>query len=113
MPHGIFQKINGVKGRVEIPSLGALIGTMAEWNLTRRGGDGTGEGASGLYDLRAVFSYLNPHLWDDEDYEKQIVITIGRHKQFRVHKANDEETVLVGRTLLMKGVSISEHHEGS
>ena len=99
MPHGIFQRIRGEKGKVEIPALGALIATMSEWSLTRRGGE---DAVSALYDLRAVFSYLNPHLWGDEVYEKEIVVTLGRSKQFRVQKASGEETVLVGRTLLMK-----------
>jgi hypothetical protein len=111
LSHGIFQKIRGEKGKVWIPALGALIGTMSEWSLTRRGGEDAAAG-SGLYDLRAVFSYLNPHLWDDDDYAKEVVVTLGRTKQFRVQKASDEETVLVGRTLLMKGVSIHEHIEG-
>jgi hypothetical protein len=114
VPHGIFQKIQGIKGECRIPTLGALIGTMSQWTLTRREGEDGASDGDGLYDLRAVFSYLNPHLWEDEDYAKEIVVTLGRTKQFRVHKANGEETVLVGRSLLMKGVSISEYsNEGS
>jgi hypothetical protein len=85
---------------------------MSEWRLSRRGGEDGAEEGNGLYDLRAVFSYLNPYLWEDEDYDKEIVVTLGRSKQFRVQKANDEETVFVGRTLLMKGVSIHVY-EGS
>ncbi len=111
MPHGIFQKISGTKGEVRIPSLGALIGTMNQWMLTRRGGEDGADEGNGLYDLRAVFSYLNPHLWEDEEYEKQIVLTLGRTKQFRVQRASDEETVLIGRTLLMKGVSIHVYED--
>lgn len=110
MSHGIFQKMRGVKGKVWIPSLGAMIGTMAEWHLTRRGGEGTADG-SGLYDLRAVFSYLNLYLWDDNDYEKEIVIVLGKTKQFRVRKVNDEETVLADRTLLMKGVALDVYED--
>lgn len=106
MPHGLFQKISGVKGEVWITALGALIGTMSQWSLTRRGGEDGADSGDGLYDLRAVFSYLNPHLWADEDYTKDIVVVLGKDKQFRVQKASDEGTVLVGRTLLMKGVSI-------
>jgi hypothetical protein len=107
LPHGVFQQIRGVTGDVRIPTLGALIGSFAEWSLTARGNE-DGE-ADGLYDLRATFSYLNPHLWEDEDYSKEIVVVLGKGrqaKQFRVQKANGEETVLVGRSLLMKGVSI-------
>jgi hypothetical protein len=106
VPHGIFQRISGVNGAVRIPTLGALIGTMSQWSLTRRGGEDGASDGNGLYDLRAVFSYLNPHLWADEDYTKEITVVLGRTKQFRVQMANDGETVLIGRTLLMKGVSI-------
>jgi hypothetical protein len=110
LPHGIFQQIRGVTGSVRIPTLGALIGSFSEWSLTAREGDN--EESDGLYDLRATFSYVNPHLWYDEDYSKEITVMLGKGKQgkqFRVQKANDEETVLVGRSLLMKGVSIHVH----
>jgi hypothetical protein len=105
LSHGVVQKFTGVKGEARIPSLGALIGTMSQWSLTWRGEDGAAD-SGGPYDLRAVFSYLNPHLWEDEDYEKEITLTLGKSKQFRVSKAS-EGTVLNGRTLLMKGVSIN------
>jgi hypothetical protein len=107
VPHGVFQRINGVNGTITIPALGAKIGTMSQWSLTQREGSDFAEEGDGLYDLRAVFSYLNPHLWADDDYTKQIVVVLGKTRQFRVQKASDEGTVLVGRTLLMKGVSIS------
>ena len=113
MPYCLFRRISGVKGDVRIPALGALIGTMSQWSLTRRGGEDGASNGDGLYDLRVVFSYLNPHLWEDEDYTKQIVVTLGRTKQFRVQKANDEVTVLTGRTLLMKGVSLHNDYEES
>jgi hypothetical protein len=109
VPHGLFQRISGVKGDVWITALGAKIGTMSQWSLTRRGGEDGADSGDGLYDLRAVFSYLNPHLWEDEDYTKDIVVFLGRTRQFRVQKASDEGTVLVGRTLLMKGVSIHDY----
>lgn len=100
MAHGIFQNIRGTQGTVEIPTIGAKIATIAHWSLSMRQAD------KGLYDFRAEFSYINMALWEDDDYSKQITIRLGRGKQFRVQKANDEETVLVGRSLLMKGVSI-------
>jgi hypothetical protein len=101
VPHGIFQSIKGTSGAVEIPTLGAKIATISNWSLILRPGDG------GLYDFRAEFSYINHALWEDDDYTKQIIVTLGRRKQFRVQKASDEETVLVGRSLLMKGVTLN------
>lgn len=103
MPHGIFQTISGVKGEVTIPQLGAVIGTIIQWRLTRRGDDDSPE--LGLYDLRAVFSYLNVYLWADDDYPKEVVVILGRTKQLRV--VASEETVLAGKTLLMKGVTLN------
>lgn len=112
MPHGIFQRLSGVKGRVTIPALGAHIGTMSQWELRRRGGDD--DPKEGTYDLRAVFAYLNPHLFNDADYAKDVVVEFGRGSQrlqLRVQMVDAEETVLRDRTLLMKGVKISEYSE--
>ena len=104
MTHGIFQKFSGVKGRLTIPALGALIGTTSQWELRRRGGDD--DPLAGTYDLRAVFSYLNEHLYNDEDYTKEFIITLGRTKQLRVTQTDGQRTVLRGMTLLMEGVKI-------
>lgn len=112
MPHGIFQRFFGSKGRVTIPALGAHIGTINQWELRRRGGDD--DPRSGQYDLRAVFSYVNPHLFHDDDYAKDVIVEMGRgnqHLQLRVHLIDAEETVLRDRTLLSKGVTISEYRD--
>lgn len=100
MPHGIFQKLSGVDGFVKIEALGALIGQMGTWTLTRRGDDGPKEG---WYDLRAVFSYINPHLWADDDYAKTVVIKLGK-QQFRLEQEPEFASHLEGRSLLMEGV---------
>lgn len=112
MPHGIFQRFSGPKGRITIPALGAHIGTMNQWELRRRGGDD--DPKAGTYDLRAVFSYINPHLWNDGDYVKDVIVEMGRgrqHIQLRVHLIDAEETVLRDRTLLARGVTISEYSD--
>jgi len=114
MPRGLFQKISGEQGSVTIPTLGVQVGTMSQWRLTLRPAADGSDDSDGLYDLRAVFNQFQPYLWEDEDYEKLIVVVLGRGKQrlqFRVQKASGEATVLTGRTLLMKGVSIHVHGE--
>lgn len=102
MPHGLFQKLQGAEGRVEIESLGALIGTIGRWSLSRRGDDGPG---AGLYDLHAVLSYVNPHLWDDEDYTKSVLIKMGK-ELFRVEQSDGFQMVLNGTILEMQGVKL-------
>ncbi len=74
MSRGIFNNISGRSGEVRIENLGILVGEIERWEATRRRGDGPGEG---LYDLFAVFSYFNPHLWDEKGYEKRITVKIG------------------------------------
>ena len=75
MPQGIFNNVSGHYGEVRIQSLGILVGEFERWNATRRKDDGPG---AGLYDLFAVFSYFNPHLWDEADYEKRITVKLGQ-----------------------------------
>jgi len=102
MPHGIFQSWRGELGTIKIPTIGATIGIMSRWTLTLRGGD---EAKHNVYDLRASFSMINEHMFNDPDYVKyrQIDLTLGP-KQLRIRQVDGEETVLRDRTLLMKGV---------
>jgi hypothetical protein len=80
---------------------------MEKWELSRRGGD---SGAT-RYDLRAVFSFINPILFNDPDYAKEARIVLGRTKEFRAHLADAEETVLNGRVLLIRGVKLHERQD--
>jgi hypothetical protein len=90
-------------GIVEIPFLGAKVGVISSWVLQRRGDEGP---EAGLYDLRAVFSFVAEALWNDDEYAKQIVLTLSPGKQFRVQQESGMRTVLTDRNLLMEGVTI-------
>ena len=106
MAKGLFQRISGKQGEVRIEELGVLVGTFRSWTLTRRG-DGD-PGGKGLYDLYAVFSYVNPHLWDDE-YQRTMEINIGK-QVYDVIQEDGYGTTLDGRrTLKMQGVRLHVH----
>lgn len=103
----LFKRISGVRGQITIPALDVTIGVIEKWELTRRGGD---SGPS-RYDLRAVFSFINPLLFNDADYTKEVRIVLGRTKEFRAQLAGSEETVLNGRVLLVRGVKLHERED--
>lgn len=90
-------------GVVDIEFLGGKVGDLASWTLTRRGDEGVD---AGLYDLRAVFTYVAEALWDDPDYEKRVVLNLNPQKQYRLQQAEGFRTVRNGRSLLMEGVTI-------
>lgn len=90
-------------GVVDIPFLGAKVGEFLNWTLQRRGDSGQD---AGLYDLHAVFSFLSRPLWEDEEYQKRIVLNISPSKQFRLEQASGMRTVLTDRHLLIEGVTI-------
>jgi len=103
MARGIFQRISGKSGEIRIESLGVLVGTFQSWTLTRRGDDGP---RADLYDLHAVFSYVNPHLWGDDDYVKTITVRLGS-ESFLIEQEADFPVSLDGRrTLYMQGVRL-------
>lgn len=105
MAAGLFQRINGREGEVRIESLGVLVGTFQSWTLSRRGDDGP---RADLYDLHAVFSYVNPHLWGDDDYEKTITVKVGK-QQFTLKQEEGFATDIDGRrSLRMKGVRLCQ-----
>lgn len=104
MPY-LFKRFSGKRGQVTIPDLAAVIGVMDQWEVTLRRG---GETGTNRYDLRAVFSYVNPLLMNDPDYAREIKLDMGKIK-FRAQMADCEETVLTGRALLVKGIQLNEH----
>lgn len=90
-------------GVVDIPFLGAKVAEMNEWTLQRRGD--TGPDAA-LFDLRASFSFVSKALWEDEEYDKRIVVNLSTTKQYRLEQAPGMRTVLQGKSLLMEGVTL-------
>jgi hypothetical protein len=90
-------------GLVEIPFLGAKVGELSSWTLQRRGDQGSD---ASLYDLHAVFSFVSEPLWNDDDYQKQILLNLSPSKQYRVQQESGMRTVLTDRNLLMEGVTI-------
>lgn len=105
MAQGIFQRISGREGEVRIESLGVLVGTFKSWTLSRRGDDGP---RADLYDLHAVFSYVNPHLWGDNDYQKSIRLVVG-DQEFTIEQEDGFDTVIDGRSSLrMQGVRLCQ-----
>lgn len=102
---GLFQRLVGKSGEVRIETIGVLVGTMSDWSLTRRGDDAPG---AGLYDLYAVFSYVNPALWEDSDYPKTITVKIGKDR-FRIEQEPGFASSLDGRkSLRMQGVKLCQ-----
>ena len=105
MANGIFQRLTGKVGEIRIESLGVLVGTMSAWTLTRRGDGAPG---AGLYDLYAVFSYANPHLWADTEYDKTVTVKVGRDT-FRLEQESGYATVMDGRkSMRMQGVKLCQ-----
>ena len=106
-PHGLFQTIRGKEGRVTIPGLGAVVGIMTDWSLTRREDGGPDEAP---YDLRASFfgenGYLNLALFNNPKLKKRIEITLSSDKHFRLEQADGMRTVLIDKRLVMEGVKL-------
>lgn len=106
-PHGLFQTIRGKEGRVTIPGLGAVVGIMTDWSLTRREDGGPVEGS---YDLRASFfgehGYLNLPLFNNPKLKKRVEISLSSDKQFRLEQVDGMRTVLIEKRLLMEGVKL-------
>lgn len=100
--------LSGSEGRITVPHLGAVIGAMDGWTLTRRGESGPD---AALYDLRASFSrFFNRSLYDDPDYEKKVVVVLQRGKEFEVKQAAGHKTsfnTLNGIELRMEGVTLA------
>jgi len=92
-----WQSMSGTEGRIIVPSIGAVVGTMSKWSLKRR--EESSPGDPGLLTLRANFSFLNEFLANEEALTKHVLITIRRDKHFRVC---GERMAFDGATLVME-----------
>lgn len=90
-------------GIIEIPFLGAKVGEFTQWTLQRRGDYGQD---AGLYDLHASLSFISDALWNDEDYEKVVILSLTPTKHYKLQQAPGFATVREGRSLVMQGVTI-------
>jgi hypothetical protein len=104
----IFRRIEGRHGRIEVPFLGALIGDISNWTLTRRADRGSD---SEYYDLHAVLSFVNPAMFNDPDYDKSVIIRGGKGQTYRVDQVPGQQTVLQGRVLTMERVALCRLEE--
>jgi len=99
-----LKSIQGLEGEVLIPSIGATIGTTAKWQLHRREDR---DGPIGIYTFRAVMNYLNPHLWGEPGFRKEIRLKVGKEsKIYRLEQTNGGSVALDGPNLTMEEVSI-------
>lgn len=97
---------NRPAGIVDIPFLGAKVGEFDSWQLHRRGDEGAD---AALYDLHASFSFLSRPLWDDDEYDKRIVVSLSPTQQYRLEQVPEMRTVLQGKSLLIEGVTLCPH----
>ena len=104
MLRSIFRSITGREGQIQIDDFGVVVASMTMWTLTRRGEDGPD---AALYDLNAALSFVNPALWEDEDYEKSVSLVIARGKPpYGLKQEPGFKRLLQGKSLLMEGVSL-------
>ena len=99
----VFSKINGVKGRVEIPELGAPICEIATGTLTRRAAEGPD---SDFWDLHAVLLYSNAMLFADPDYHKVVWIQLPGKTFVLCAEEGDPKMTLHGKSLVVERVKL-------
>lgn len=71
----------GTDGKVVVPSIGAVVGTISRWTLRR---EESGSGPLRPMTLRASFSYVNEALLMEEALTKEILVTIRKDKHYRI-----------------------------
>jgi hypothetical protein len=101
-----FKNISGVGGGIEVPFIGIHVATVAGWQLKRRGDEGPD---AALFDLHASLSFVNQAIWADKDYEKEVILELGRGRpKYKVEQGPGFKTALNGRMLVMEGVTLCQ-----
>lgn len=101
-----WQNMSGNEGQVVVPSVGAVVGTINRWTLSRP--EESSPGNPGLLTLRAYFSYSNPALLNEPDLEKHVEVTIRRGVRYRVCY---ERMAFDGTVLIAEGAKLCQPAE--
>lgn len=105
--------LEGPYGRIEVTETGLLVGRIAHWFLRRRADTGP---ESEFWDLSATLQFVFEAAWNDPDYEKTVLVQIGKGREARWHRIIQEpsqRTALEGRSLIMERVVTVTHGNGS
>ena len=103
MPGIRLNRIEGNKGEIRIPSLGVVVARMTSpVALVRRREVATHE--LGSFDLHAAVSYFNQHLWEDQDYEKEIVMYLTNKRPVKIQTYEGSKLSKSGGELRVEGV---------
>ncbi len=94
------RSMTGREGKVVIPALGAVAGTISYWSLTRR--EESTPDNPGVMTLRASLSYKGP-LFDEEGLAKEVVLELSRNKHYRVCHGR---MAVEGMSLVMEEVEL-------
>lgn len=104
-----FGSIVGKEGKIEITELGAVIGQFSKWTLRREKVPGSDDKFTEFYTFQGECQYINPALFNDDDYAPQVFIVTQRDRrtkqatQFRLTQEEGRSRSLTGRSLLMEG----------
>jgi len=77
----LWGSLSGTEGKVTVPSIGAVVGTISRWTLRR---EETGSGPLRPMTLRASFSYVNEALLMEESLTKEVIVQLRKNTHYRI-----------------------------
>jgi len=86
----------GTEGKVVVPSIGAVVGTISRWTLRR---EESGSGPLRPMTLRASFSYVNEQLLMEDALTKDIIVKLRKDTHYRI---TGERMAFVDQVLVME-----------
>lgn len=79
----MFRSITGKEGTIRIVELGAVIGQFANWKLQQERQGGSDDHYTKYYTFRGECQYINPELFNDDDYKPEVFIVVQRNRKTR------------------------------
>ena len=92
--------MSGTEGEVVVPSIGAVVGTIARWTLRR---EESGSGLLRPMTLRASFSYVNELLLMEDALTKDVIVKLKKDMHYRI---TGERMAFVDQVHVMEDCSI-------
>lgn len=103
--------LEGSNGRIEVTDTGLLVGKISHWTLRRKADQGPD---SDFWDFHATMQFVMAALWDDPEYEKTVLVQLGRGSLavwHRIVQQPGQRTALQGLSLIMERVDTVTHDD--
>lgn len=95
-----LRTLKGIEGKIIVPGLGMVVGTLTKWSLERR--DDGQPGSIPYWTLHGTLSYVNEPMLTSDKMNKKMTLVMSEDQQIEI--CSWDSITLGGTNIIAEGV---------